>query len=97
MYFTKCRKCWDDLSVCTCNDDQHKKEETKIKIYLLIAGDNYYPQSGTGDWIDFFDSYEEAKKEIEEQEDGYFKIRERTYDWYEIVNLDNWKETLVKR
>ena len=35
-----------------------------MKTYLLIAGTHYYPESGTGDWIGCYDSYEDANKEI---------------------------------
>ena len=34
-----------------------------MKRFLLIAGMNYYPKSGTGDWIDSFDT-KEAIEEI---------------------------------
>lgn len=35
------------------------------KPYLLIAGDCYYPQSDTSDWIGCFATYEEAKEQVE--------------------------------
>lgn len=35
------------------------------KPFLLIAGDGYYPSSGTGDWIDCFETCEEAKEQVE--------------------------------
>jgi hypothetical protein len=68
-----------------------------MKRYLLAAGDNYYPNSPPGDWIDFFDSYDEAKEEVEQMMDGpkykdSYKIRDKFYDWYEIIDLLNWKE-----
>ena len=73
------------------------------KPYLLIAGHQYYPSSGTGDWIAFFDTYEEAKEEAiavivpkyhnkkfgDEMVDKY-SIRGANYDWYEIVDLRDW-------
>jgi len=31
-----------------------------MKPYLLIAGDNYYPSSYTGDWIECYETEEEA-------------------------------------
>lgn len=31
-----------------------------MKTYLLIAGDRYYPESGDGNWIGCFDTYQEA-------------------------------------
>ena len=30
------------------------------KPYLLIAGENFYPSDGTGDWVGCFSTYEEA-------------------------------------
>lgn len=35
-----------------------------IKNYLLIAGDNYYPQSGTENWIGCFSTFEEAESAV---------------------------------
>ena len=32
-----------------------------MKRYLLVAGDQYYPERGTGDWIGCFDTYKEAE------------------------------------
>jgi len=34
------------------------------KPYLLIAGDAYYPSAGTGDWVGFFETQQEAKSQI---------------------------------
>jgi hypothetical protein len=33
--------------------------------YLLIAGDHYYPQGGTSDWIGCFSTYEEALGQVQ--------------------------------
>ena len=35
------------------------------KPFLLIAGAGYYPSAYTEDWIDCFETYEEAKEQIE--------------------------------
>jgi hypothetical protein len=35
------------------------------KPYLLIAGDCYYPQGDTSDWIGCFSTYEEALEQVE--------------------------------
>ena len=35
------------------------------KRFLLMAGDSYYPNAGTGDWIAVFASYEEAWAQAE--------------------------------
>ena len=34
--------------------------------YLLIAGANYYPEQGTGNWIDRFETHVEALNQIDE-------------------------------
>ena len=58
---------------------------TEMKPYLLIAGDNYYPSSRTGDWIDCYETEEEAKERWEEISKSKY-----SYDWYEIVDLRDW-------
>lgn len=35
-----------------------------MKPYLLIAGDNYYPDAYTGDWIGTFATREEAESAV---------------------------------
>lgn len=47
-----------------------------MKRYLLFAGDNYYPSGGWGDFVDGFDSVEQAA----------LKLAERSYDWFQIVD-----------
>lgn len=55
-----------------------------MKPYLLIAGTTYYPETGTGNWKDCYDSYEEASE-------AWIKLSaEKLYDWYEIVDLREW-------
>jgi hypothetical protein len=56
-----------------------------MKPYLLIAGDNYYPSSRTGDWIDCYETKEEAEEKWEEISKQKYR-----YDWYEIVDLRYW-------
>jgi len=34
------------------------------KYFLLTAGDNYYPQSDTRDWIGCFETYKEAVSKV---------------------------------
>ena len=64
-----------------------------MKKFLLIAGASYYPQSGTGDWVGCFDTYEEAEAQIKID---YSKGVERKLingdevDWYDIVDLEEW-------
>jgi len=50
--------------------------------YLLIAGYTYYPSSGTGNWIDCYETEEVARENWE-------KISDR-YDWHKIVDLRDW-------
>jgi hypothetical protein len=40
-----------------------------MKKFLLIVGQDYYPQSGTEDWIGCFETYEEAKSKIHTTEE----------------------------
>jgi hypothetical protein len=64
-----------------------------MKTYLLIAGDNYYPSIGTGDWIGCFETYEEAFNQIEELPDTEYheyKIGDNEYHWYDIIDLMDW-------
>ena len=73
-----------------------------MKKFLLIAGENYYPEAGTGDWIAAFETEEDTKAEVaiiqpEDVTTGIynynfdrFLIRGCKYDWYKIVNLEEW-------
>ena len=56
-----------------------------MKTYLLTAGYNYYPASGTGDWIACYDTIEEATDKMNALENADY-----SYDWYEIVDLKEW-------
>jgi hypothetical protein len=59
--------------------------------YLLIAGDQYYPQWGTENWIGCFETVEELIKEISRTEESpAVVIRGMSYDWYKIVDLEEW-------
>ena len=41
--------------------------------FLLVAGDQYYPERSDGDWVGFFDTYEEALTLVAEvKEDTFF-------------------------
>ncbi len=35
-----------------------------MKEYLLIAGHNYYPSSGSEDWIGCYDTHQEAEDKV---------------------------------
>jgi hypothetical protein len=37
-----------------------------MKYFLLTAGDCYYPQGGTEDWIGCFDTYQDALSQVKE-------------------------------
>jgi hypothetical protein len=58
---------------------------TEMKPYLLIAGDNFYPEAYTGDWIECYETKEEAIEKWEEISKQKYR-----YDWYEIVDLRDW-------
>lgn len=65
------------------------------KPYLLIAGDHYYPDFGTGDWIGCYETREEIKNIIKKNEySGCYTINgsEHEYDWCDIVDLREWCE-----
>lgn len=51
------------------------------KPFLLIAGETYYPNSGTYDWIGTFKSYESALLNVP-----------KGSDWFKIVDLREWTE-----
>jgi len=65
------------------------------KHYLLIAGDHYYPDSGTGYCIGCYETLEDIKNIIKKKEYiEYYTIKgsEHKYDWYDIVDLREWCE-----
>jgi len=53
-----------------------------MKRFLLLAGVNYYPWHGTGDWVDTFDTREEAAERGKAENPG---------GWYCVVDLQEWK------
>ena len=66
------------------------------KPFLLIAGYDHYPWSGTGDWKACYESYAEAREQVEViSKKGYSLYGIDgidNYDWYEIVDLREWTE-----
>lgn len=68
------------------------------KPFLLIAGYNYYPNNGTGDWIGTFETYEEADKQVKFKNHvtygmrSTYEVNGRDVDWYKIVDLRLWTE-----
>lgn len=58
-----------------------------------MAGDGYYPRSGTGNWIGCFETMKEALEEVKtENKSTYsqYEINGTGYDWYKIEDLRNW-------
>ena len=48
-----------------------------MKQYLLFAGFSYYPSGGWNDFIDSFDTNEEALT---------YKKENDNYDWYHVID-----------
>lgn len=53
-----------------------------MKRFLLFAGDMYYPGGGWSDFMEDFDSLEEARN----------GGRQTSDDWYQIVDTETMKE-----
>ena len=51
-----------------------------MKKFLLFVGDAYYPEGGWNDFVDSFDSVEEAKEKIPED-----------CDWWHVINSEGKK------
>ena len=79
--------------------------ELMKKPYLLIAGYAFYPETGTGDWIECFETYGEVINEVHtvvvpkyrskkfgDEMVSKYRIKGHDYDWYEIVDLNDWAE-----
>ena len=73
------------------------------KPFLLIAGDNYYPDQSTGNWIAFFATFEEAKSKVTEMR--HYRVitkgkdkgkEEYTYSKYTIEG-QGYKDKLFER
>ena len=64
-----------------------------MKLFLLIANDGGYPSSGTDDWKGCFSTYDEAMATItivNKNGYNYYQVGNKIYDWYEIVDLNDW-------
>lgn len=69
-----------------------------MKPFLIIAGQDYYPQWETKDWIKTYETLEEAINQIKEipnrfgyqDEENSYLINNHKYDWYKIVDLREW-------
>ena len=57
-----------------------------MKDYLLIAWSRYYPSGGTDDWVDTFNTFEEAEAE------GHRLTSEESalVEYYKVVDLRSW-------
>lgn len=64
-----------------------------MKDYLLIAWSRYYPgrhvlpgwtHGGTDDWVDTFNTFEEAEAE------GHRLTSEESVEYYKVVDLRSW-------
>ena len=59
-----------------------------------MAGDDYYPQYKTSDWIKTYETLEEAQNQVKEIPGFHhrlgYQIEGNTYDWYTIVDLRKW-------
>ena len=65
-----------------------------MKRYLLIVGYWYYPSAGTEDWIGIYNTYEEA---LQKQKTLKENLEYKTADWYSIIDLNNWENSVVER
>ena len=64
------------------------------KPFLLIAGDNQYPESGTDDWKGCFETRQEAENQVCKHFvfGTKYSIAGKACDWYEVVDLREWTE-----
>jgi hypothetical protein len=64
-----------------------------MKRWLAFAGMRYYPQPGLGDFVDSFDTFEQART-------AALNARETFYAWAMVCDRDNpkdpepWYETI---
>lgn len=66
-----------------------------MKLFLLIAGLDYYPERSCSNWVDTFETKEEAESVVRHLADfdssGY-SVYGNSYDWYDIIDLSKWIE-----
>lgn len=55
-----------------------------LKRYLLFAGSTYYPTAGFGDFIESYDSWEDAIKEAETTR----------CDWWQVIDTHTPRPTV---
>jgi len=56
-----------------------------LRQFLLFAGANYYPAGGWDDYIDSFDSVEDAKAHVDAQASMRF-------DWWHVIDMTTGEE-----
>lgn len=65
-----------------------------MKLFLLIAGYDYYPGHGTSDWKQCFTTKKEAEDKVTKANSDFggtgWVINDIEYDWYEIIDLREW-------
>lgn len=54
----------------------------KLKRYLMFAGSEYYPAGGWGDFVDSYDTIDEAKA----------AMSPRHHDWYGLTDSETGEE-----
>ena len=67
-----------------------------MKLFLVTAGEDHYPQHGELDWVACFKTLREAREYVEnaksERSDCryWFKDKDITADWVRIIDLNKW-------
>ena len=69
-----------------------------MKLILVAAGHNYYPSRGEGDFLKCFETISEAQEYIDRaksdaegrRHEYYFKDRDVSAEWAEIIDLCYW-------
>ena len=69
------------------------------KRFLLTAGNDYYPNRADADWVEFFETREEAESCVELEEPQRYKITlpsgHYTFvDWYRIIDFEEWENNI---
>lgn len=70
-----------------------------MKRYLLFAGSSYYPRGGWLDFIDSFDTPEEAKEVGQCHDIFIFSNKEESYpkyDWFHIIDKKTGRPCLTE-
>lgn len=64
-----------------------------MKRYLCFAGEDYYPSGGWDDYVDSFDTLEEAVSFLRSKLSTYSTLRQ-DWGWCHIVDTLNWSKIL---